>query len=136
MNANNNNHNNGTKASDLSFDEAPASFNTRYITPDGFTCQLTLRAESGKELLERANSALTYLREQGMIPSYGYSRENGYHESQHQENVTENHSEDNPAFCSIHNKDMQRWEKNGKVWFSHKTAEGWCSGRAKNGSKE
>ena len=41
------------------FTESPASWNTRYITPDGFTCQLTLRAETGKELLERANSAIS-----------------------------------------------------------------------------
>jgi hypothetical protein len=137
MNANNNNHTNGTKASDLSFDEAPASFNTRYITPDGFTCQLTLRAESGKELLERANNALTYLREQGMIPFYGYSRENGYHESQHQDNVTENHSNDEPAFCTLHQCDMKQWRKGEKVWWSHKASDGsWCNGKAKNGNKE
>ena len=34
------------------FTESPASWNTRYVTNDGFTCQLTLRAESGKDLLQ------------------------------------------------------------------------------------
>ena len=38
--------------------EAPASWNTRYITPDGFVCQITLRGENGKDLLEKANAAL------------------------------------------------------------------------------
>ncbi len=118
------------------FTESPASWNTRYITPDGFTCQLTLRAETGKELLERANSALVYLREQGCIPFYGYSRENGNQQSQHQEGIIENHSDENPAWCPIHEVEMKKWSKNGNAWYSHKTAEGWCSGRVKNGSKE
>jgi hypothetical protein len=34
--------------------EAPASWNTRYQTPEGFVCQITLRGDTGKELLERA----------------------------------------------------------------------------------
>jgi hypothetical protein len=41
--------------------EAPASWNTRYTTPAGFVCQITLRAESGKELLEKANAAMAHL---------------------------------------------------------------------------
>jgi hypothetical protein len=117
------------------FTESPASWNTRYITEDGFTCQLTIRAESEGELFERAKSALTFLREQGNIPFYGYSRENSYHESQHQENVKENHSTDDPSWCPIHEVEMKKWSKNGKVWYSHKTTEGWCSGKPKNGDK-
>ena len=38
--------------------EAPASWPTKYVTPDGFVCQLTLLGESGKDLLEKANAAL------------------------------------------------------------------------------
>ena len=34
--------------------EAPASWNTKYTSPEGFICQITLRADSGKELLENA----------------------------------------------------------------------------------
>jgi len=56
MNANTNNHANGTKTSELSFDEAPASWNTRYLDPNGFECQITLRGESGSEL-HRGRSA-------------------------------------------------------------------------------
>ena len=118
------------------FTESPASRNTRYITPDGFTCQLTLRADKGLELLEKANGALTYLREQGNIPFYGYSKDNGNQQSQHQNNITENHTDDNPAWCPIHEQEMKKWNKNGKVWYSHKTEEGWCSGKPKNGNKE
>jgi hypothetical protein len=118
------------------FTESPASWNTRYITPDGFTCQLTLRADTGKELLERASSALTYLREQGMIPFYGYPRENGNHESSANRNNTENHSTSDPAWCLIHDVEMKKWNKNGKVWYSHKTEEGWCTGKRKKENKE
>jgi hypothetical protein len=45
-----NNHNG--KIND--FPEAPASWNTKYITPEGFECQITLRGDSGTELLEKA----------------------------------------------------------------------------------
>jgi hypothetical protein len=119
------------------FTESPASWNTRYITPDGFTCQLTLRAETGKELLERATSALTYLREQGMIPFYGYSKGNELQNSESNLEKSSNHqANDNPARCPIHEVEMKKWSKNGKVWYSHKTEEGWCSGKPANGKKE
>jgi hypothetical protein len=117
----------------ITFSESPASWNTRYITTDGFTCQLTLRAESGKELLEKANSALAYLREQGCIPFFGYSRGNGGQESEsNHESHVETSTNDN-HLCPIHEVEMKKWEKDGKVWYSHKTENGWCTGKAKNG---
>lgn len=48
MNANNNNHANGTKTSELSFGEEPASWNTCYLDLNDFECQLTLRADTGQ----------------------------------------------------------------------------------------
>jgi hypothetical protein len=33
--------------------------------------------------------------------------------------------------CSIHQAEMKRFEKNGQVWYSHKTDNGWCSGKKK-----
>ena len=41
--------------------EAPASWNTRYVDPNGFECQITLRGENGSELLEKAANAIAYL---------------------------------------------------------------------------
>ena len=111
------------------FTESPASWNTRYISPDGFTCQLTLRAETGRELLERANGALAFLREHGCIPSNGYSKQQ---ESEHNQ-VNNQSSNKDDTWCSIHNVEMKRWEKDGRVWYSHKNGDGWCSGKAKNG---
>ena len=51
--------------------EAPASWNTKYVTPDGFVCQLTLRGETGKDLLEKANAALTWLKDNGFLEEPG-----------------------------------------------------------------
>src|SRR4030042_2963723 len=65
----NNNHNN--KVND--FPEAPASWNTRYVDPNGFECQITLRGDSGSELLEKATNAINYLLKNGCTP-YTYSR--------------------------------------------------------------
>ena len=50
------------------FTEAPASWNTRYLTPEGFVCQSTLRGENGKDLLEKAGIALSFLLEHGFLP--------------------------------------------------------------------
>ena len=41
------------------YTESPASWNTRYLTPNVFECPLTLRADNGQELLERANGGKT-----------------------------------------------------------------------------
>jgi len=112
------------------FTESPASWNTRYITSDGFSCQLTLRSDNGKDLLEKANHALAYLREQGCIPFFGYSRGNGYQETN---NNQANNNRENPngdsGWCPIHELEMKRWEKNGKVWYSHKVDKKWCYGK-------
>src|SRR4030042_1788365 len=67
-----NNHNGKTN----DFPEAPASWNTRYIDPNGFECQITLRGESGSELLEKATIAINYLLESGCTPSVFYRNGN------------------------------------------------------------
>ena len=110
------------------FTESPASWNTRYVTQDGFTCQLTLRSDNGKELLEKADHALTYLREQGCIPFFGYSRGNSYQE----DNNNHSNNKDGSNWCPIHEVEMRRWEKNGKVWYSHKVDNKWCYGKGEN----
>ena len=90
--------------SNIQMVEAPASWNTRYVSPEGFECQLTLRAESGSELLEKVNSAITYLLNNDCVP-YTYNRA-GYrgptnNKSSNGTNSGEDHSDD-PAWCPIH----------------------------------
>ena len=133
----NNNHN--TKVND--FPEAPASWNTKYVDPNGFECQITLRGETGSELLEKATIAISYLLKNGCKPFVYYR--NGLHQAESKSNdgkkdgsQSNGNSEDNPAWCPIHETEMKKWSKNGKVWFSHKTEEGWCSGKPANGKKE
>jgi len=35
-----------------------------------------------------------------------------------------------PSWCPIHKVKMKRRAKNGGVWYSHKTKDGWCRGQA------
>ena len=101
-----------------SFLEAPASWNTRYITPVGFVCQITLRGETGKDLLEKAGLALAYLAEHQYLPDTS-CRKNGNSDGK---------------ICPIHQCEMKHREKDGKTWYSHKTDDGWCYGKVrKNG---
>ena len=96
------------------FPEAPASWNTRYITPEGFACQLTLRGETGRDLLEKAGSALAYLLEHNYRPDQKPTQTGSGEHKQ----------------CPIHPCEMKRYEKDGRAWFSHKLPDGgWCRGR-------
>ena len=110
------------------FTEAPASWNTRYLTPDGFVCQLTLRGERGEELIEHTENALALLKEKGFMPPYpnnGVKPKGNNNEKHHEQSVD---SED-PAWCPIHQCTMRRWEKNGRAWYSHKIDGEWCKGK-------
>lgn len=99
------------------YTESPASWNTRYITPDGFVCQFTLRDDNGVRLLEKTQAAMQELLETGCLP-YPTNLQ-----------AVENNSNGNPqAWCSIHNCEMKRWEKGGKTWYSHQSVDGWCYG--------
>jgi hypothetical protein len=119
------------------FPEAIASWNTRYVTVDGFTCQLTLRGDNGKDLLEKADSALAFLRNQGCIPFYGYQKFNDHQDETNQEKAKNQDSNNDPVWCPIHQVEMRRYSKNGKSWYSHKLEDGtWCSGKPKNGKKD
>ena len=126
--------NNNSTQSETQIAEAPASWNTRYISPEGFECQLTLRAESGSELLEKVNGAIGYLLANDCIP-YTYNR-GGYRGPVNNKskvakggnNSGENQFDD-PAWCPIHQCEMKRWEKDGRLWYSHKVDDDWCKGK-------
>ena len=100
---------------DLGFLEAKASWNTSYVTPEGYVCRLTLRGDTGKDLLEKAGVALTFLIQHGYLPEQKAQRSCG-----------------EVRQCPIHKGDTRRFEKDGKVWFSHQTEDGsWCNGKKK-----
>lgn len=100
------------------FLEAGASWNTKFVTSSGFTCQLTLRSDSGLELLEKADAALSFLLEKG------YSPDSNNH-----------HSTGDIQTCPIHKCSMRKYEKDGRSWYSHHLDDGrWCRGKEnKNG---
>jgi len=96
------------------FLEAPASWNVRYATTSGFVCMLTLCSETGLELLEKADAALSFLLEKGYSPCDNNNHHNGKE----------------TKLCPIHNCEMKRREKDGKTWFSHRLEDGgWCRGK-------
>jgi hypothetical protein len=104
---------------EAAFTEAPASWNTRYITPEGFTCQITIRGESGKDLLDKAGIALSFLLENGYKPEDNKRQ----HRSGNVQDV---------KLCPIHQCNMKKFEKDGRSWYSHKADDGkWCKGKEK-----
>jgi hypothetical protein len=105
---------------EVPYTEAPASWNTSYITPDGYVCRITLRGENGKDLLEKAGVALTFLTQRGCTPEQRFPRNNN------------GNGKGETRQCPIHKCDMRRYEKDSKSWFSHKTEDGsWCCGKTK-----
>ena len=91
----------------LLFTEAPASWNTRYVDPEGFECQLTLRAETGQDLLEKVNAAIAYLLENGCVP-YSFRGVNRV-QSPKGGNNKGNSQQDGHGWCPIHECEMTRW---------------------------
>ena len=88
---------------DVLFTEHPASWNTHYVTPEGFVCQITIRGENGKDLLEKADIALHYLSEHDHHPDT-YQQRNGKGNGNGQEKQ-----------CPVHRCQMKRYEKDGKA---------------------
>lgn len=123
----NNNHSN-----EFLFSEAPASWNTRYVDPNGFECQLTLRADIGQELLEKVSGAIAYLLKNDCQPYHykvGYQGNNKHNQNSIvKEQGSSKQSEDDASWCPIHECHMRRWEKDGRAWYSHKVNGEWCSG--------
>jgi hypothetical protein len=106
------------------YTEAPASWNCRYVSPDGFECQLTLRGESGADLLPRTVAALEWLSQKGCTPK-GFKAAVAAVEAAIDAHPAPANGE---AYCREHGCEMKRHEKNGQVWYSHKHGDGWCRG--------
>ena len=107
--------------------QAGAEFNVFFKNNGGFKCHLKLHAPSGREVLEHAAGALAYLAANNFVPEHSTAT-----------TPTEPTREDLPqdgtasaSFCTIHNVEMKRREKDGQVWYSHKiagTENDWCRG--------
>jgi len=104
--------------------EAPASVNLkcRYL---GYDVMITLRGETGGEVLPKLETAVEWLEGHGAAPAdFGNGNGNG----------TDSADSDGPTICPIHHVAMKRREKNGDIWYSHKAhdastgQEYWCRG--------
>ena len=87
--------------------EAPASVNVR-LTIGGREVQVTLRDSDETHLLQRLETLLARY-PVPHIPVQASSTAEGW--------------------CAVHQVQMQRSDKAGRTWYSHKTAQGWCKGR-------
>jgi hypothetical protein len=89
--------------------EAPASVNVR-LTISGREVQLTLRDTDEARLLARLQDVL----QQYPVEAARPAQEPG---------------PEGPRWCPKHGDKMTLNQKEGRSWWSHKTAEGWCKGK-------
>jgi len=89
---------NGTQAG--AFCEAPASWNTRYLSTTGFECQLTLRGADPVALLKLANELMSKMAEAGIKPANG-------HRAQPVAVAGEEPADVAGPMCPTHNKPMK-----------------------------
>jgi len=104
--------------------EAPASVNLK-LRFEGYDTMLTLRGESGADVLPKLKQAIAWLSEHGAEPTEPVAG-----------NANGNGAPAGPEICPIHHVAMKRREKNGDVWYSHQAVnpetgeEYWCRGKA------
>ena len=97
--------------------------------PSGFECQLTLEAESGKEVLDKAEAITALLIEAKCEPLYDG---NGYHADASNETSTPSRTiqkkkgQGSRKLCPIHHIEMQICQKGTKTWYSHRWKGPWC----------
>jgi hypothetical protein len=89
--------------------EAPSSANVR-IQVHGYEVQVTLRDHDEHALLARLDALLTRY----SLPARP---------------ATPQPTGQGKNWCSIHQTAMKQTTKDGRSWWSHRTAEGWCKGR-------
>jgi hypothetical protein len=109
------------------------SWNTHYLTPEGFECQLTLRGETGQMSWKGLVVLWSTFRRQvasPCSPKLTQSAGNNGNQSQSNGNGISNNGNDR-SWCPIHECQMKRWEKDGRSWFSHKVGTQWCTGKEK-----
>lgn len=116
--------------------EAPASINVKVVDNDGYLYQITLRDLDEGRLMERMRNLKLWLASKhftppggGKVPTQTTDWPTDMESPVQAEKVGDAPRED---WCSIHNTEMYRREKDGKVWYSHKPDDGpWCKGYVK-----
>jgi hypothetical protein len=103
------------KAEAPALPEAPASVNC-HILMEGRQVQVTLRDTDETRLLTRLGA---------LLRQYPIAQPPTQPPTQ---NTTQPAHDDSP-YCHVHKVALQKFTKDGRTWYSHKTADGWCKGR-------
>ena len=124
-----------TEQAEATYTEAPASVSIKTFSPSGFDVVVTLRDSNSVELMKRMMTALVWLNDKGFKPTRGNHAPAAVAASKpHSPGGTASGAQGNeadPSWCAIHQEYMQRREKDGDVWYSHKDGENWCTGKTK-----
>ena len=105
--------------------EAPASANFKADHPAGFIVQFTIRNHEVSTVLKRVDQLAKHLIDKGW-------KTNGRaFNAPPPPPVAKVEVEmvADPGFCTIHQVQMKRREKDGQIWYSHKAGEEWCRGK-------
>ncbi len=113
----------------LGYSEALASWTVRYQDPSGFECQLSLEAETGMELLAKAEAAIARLVELKCLPVHnGNHNTHGTDSQPAPKTIQKVEGAGSKKLCPVHGIGMQLWQKGTKTWYSHRWEGSWCKG--------
>lgn len=99
------------------------SWSTTYIDPHGFICSLSLQSSSGKDLIQKAEQTINYLKSRGCKPI-----DTSNQDSHNDVNNAEKNND--PSWCPIHCVKMKKRHNDHGFWYSHRLeGGGWCKGR-------
>ena len=110
--------------------ETLASWKVRYLDPSGFECQLSLEADTGSEVLKKAEAAIAYLEGKKCQPlSLAFSNGKNHGAEANSQPVPVSTAEGQPKkLCQVHGVEMTLWQKGDRRWFSHRWNGHWCKG--------
>jgi len=112
--------------------EFPVSWTVRYQSSAGLDCMLTIRGGTVAEVSEQAAAALAAIAraQAATAAAPGVAPAPQPAPQPAPEPGPQPAPTAGPEWCPIHNQPMQRHQRGGEVWYSHKTAEGtWCRGK-------
>ena len=104
--------------------EAPVSWNCRYRSSQGYDCQITLRGHDVAAVLRQAHTLMDLMATAGATPGNGQAATKSPADPQACPEALRR-----AGWCTVHQCQMTRREKNGEAWYSHKAPDGsWCRG--------
>jgi len=118
--------------------EAPASVTVRVLDAEGFDVMVTLRDDSGADLLPKVDAALKWLKSQGYRPTNGHSAKGAGQVAQAAQDAAASDPDvltddrgKRYKVCEQHQARMyEKTGKGGQHWYSHQLADGsWCKGK-------